>query len=697
MADLSKEVQKKVPQTAADAAQPTGEPPVHDPNRLDSQIYAVLKNRVDRGILKQTPLWEKGLRTRGFIKGDQWSADLMKVLTIKNGWIRKIINKMKALETGLLSQIAFQLPRVVGLPLKRGPAAIGEANVDATLTNYALKESSFEVQQMKVAKDALHFGWGNVQMGTNKEKSGIMNILWRPAEDVVYDPDAKSIEDAKWVARRENVNIHAARHRFKDNSLVSDQKRQAAKTPATPAPPADAAKQIAPAPEDETIEIWEVWCRADALNFMDAEESSRNNIAKDSVGDKAPAFLKYLSGNGNRVFHISLNHEGLLSDNRWPFVLDTNILPIIPVTLEIDTEGLLPNSPLESSKGLQKAINTTFTFLVTQAYVSARIKFVGDKALLNQDNVKKALVSPVVGELIGVEGGFLNLQQLKFGEVNSNMLQTFKLASDQFDQVTGFNDMFGGLQGSRSAAEATIREDRAQTNSSMMRAAFEGGLRRAIRALIQIARSTLTAKQVADFIGREEMGYVNPDNGEVDDDDTKNTQATYWEDDMKPEIIRRENRIELVLNSTRRVNPQREVADMRLLIQDLIGIVGTYTQQGYRLNKTRIARKINYVFSRLLQAMGIPDYKQVEVSPEDLEIDDRLMPRGQTEEQMFAKFQEDLKKKTAESDGENADALIAFFEAVMGGDAVEAQAKVAQLSPEQRTGLVQALQGQQLP
>lgn len=697
MPDLPSAVTRIVNQTAADASNPHGVPPDHDPNRLDSQIYTVLKNRIDRGVVKQTPWWENGLKMRGFINGNQWSADFKKVINRKNGWIRKSINKMKALQTGLLSQVAFQQPKIVGMPTKRGPAAIGEANVDSTLMNYGIVECDFETQQMKIALDAFHFGAGSAQVGTNKEKSGITNVLWRPAEDVVYDPDAKSIEDAKWVARRENVNIHVARHRFNAPYLVSDQTRTGLALATVTPPKADEAKQIKPAPEDETIEIWEVWCRADSLSFMDASERSARNRAKDMVGDKSPEFLKYLSKEGNRVFHLSLNNEGILSDKRWPFVIDTNILPIMPIYLEVSTDGILPNSPLESARGLQKAINTTYTFLVTQAYVAARIKFVGEKSQLAQANVKEALTSPIVGDLIGVEGGHLNLQALKFGEVNNTILQTFKLTNEQFNEVTGFDEIFGGLQGARSATEAGIREARAQTNSSMMRAAFESGLRRVFRAKIQIARSTLTAEQVADFIGREELGYVNPETGVVDDDDSKNTVATYWDDKMKPEIIRRENRIEMVVNSTRRVNPQTEVQDMRFLVQDLIGLIGLYTQQGYRLNKTRMARKVNYVFSRLLRAMGIPDFKQVEVTAEDLEIDDRLMPRGQTEVQMFAKFQESLQKKAAESDGENADALVAFFEAVVGGNAEEAQAQVAQLSPEQRQGLVQALQAQQIP
>lgn len=679
---------KKVKQTAAEASMPKGTPEPIDIHTLDGQIYTVLKNRVERGKANQKEWWAAGKKIRSFIKGVQWDDDSKAMFSPENGWIRKNLNKMKALETGLLSQVAFQSPKVAALPLRRNPSHIGAANVDSTLINHSLKEGGFDASQKRMAKDALHFGAGFGQVGTNPEKGGIPTILWRAATDVVVDPDAVCIEDAKWIARRETLNVHAARKKFDDLSIVSDQQHDRENNPN------HKPEGIAKAPEDETIEVWEIWCRADAINFMDASEADARNKVKDSLPDDAPAFLKHLTENGNRVFRISLNHPKLLSDAPWPFVIDNDMLPIWPVYLDLDTEEVLPPSPLLPAQELQRSLNTAYTFLMTQAYTTARIKFVGDKAQLSQENVTAKLKSPMVGDLIGIEGGMLNIQPLNFGPLNNAMVQVYKESDNQFVMITGFNEIFGGMQGTRSATEASIRESRAQTNSSTMRAAFEIGLDRMTRAMDQIAHSTLKADKVADIVGREEMGYVNPETGLVDDDEKLNKKAVNWDDDMTPEEIRRENRIELVINSTRRVNQEQVVTDMRNLITDLMGLVSAYTQQGYRINKTRMARKINYVFSRLLQAMGLPDFKQIEVLPEDLEIDDRLMPRGKTEQQLLQQFEERKAQEAQEADQGNVEGITEFFTQFQGMPPEVIQEQLAQLTPEMRASLVQMLEGE---
>lgn len=665
------------------------EPAPHlDMHRLDGQVYTVLKNRIERAIDAQKEWVKKGILMREFMRGEQWAADLQAVINVKNGWIRKTVNKMKSLRTGIISQVAYQNPKVTALALRRTAETIGKATVESTLINLAIHECDFQSQQKKAAFDATCFGAGALQLCTNPEKAGLPQVKHRRMEDVVVDPDANCLEDAKWIAYRRNVNIFEARREFDDDSLVSDQRR-ASEAGITP-------EGIAPAPEDETIEIWEVWCRADAIGFMDADESSARNKAKDKLGVDAPQFNRYLSEEGNRVFQISLNHNKVLSDEPWPFILDNDMLPIWLVYLEEKEDGILPESVLQPAMGLQRALNTVFTCIATQAYTQARIKYAADKQTLQDETVSKGLKSAEVGTILPTDGGTLGISKVDFGNLNIAVIQLLKETDNFFNQITGYNEMFGGMQGTRSAAEAVIREDRAQTNSSSMRQSFETGLKRVVRGMSQIAKSTMSEKRVADLVGREEMGYINPETGEVDDNDKLNTLCINWPYDdekrTKPEDIRRENFIELVVNSTRRSNPQQEAQDLRALIQDVIGLIGTYTQQGYRINTVTMARKLNYIFSRVLQAMGIADYKQMEIRPEDLSIDDRLMPRGQTEEQMFNKFKQKQAQETEQTNIANADAVAEAIAQQLGVPIEVAQTLMAGLTPEMVTSLVQEIE-----
>jgi hypothetical protein len=193
------------------------------------------------------------------------------------------------------------------------------------------------------------------------------------------------------------------------------------------------------------------------------------------------------------------------------------------------------------------------------------------------------------------------------------------------------------------------------------------------------------------------MGYVNPQTGAIDEDDKLNTLPVNWNVKPTPEDIRIENWIELVPNSTRRANPAQQATDLRLLIQDTIGLIGLYTQQGYRINQVRMARKLNYIFSRLLQSLGMLDFKQIEILPEDLSIDDRLMPRGQSEAQLIAKVEADLKAKgeqqAQDTDMENVEGMTEFF-AQLGQDPATIQTELAKLTPTMRAALVEAMQGQ---
>ena len=675
----------KTPELPSDFLSPDEPQPALDTSVLEGQIYTVLKNRIERAKEAQESWWKAGKALRAFMEGDQWAADLSALMSPENGWIRKTVNKMKSLRTGIVAQVAFDSPKVVALPLRRTPEFIGKATVASTLLNHSIRESNVQLQQKKAALDALAFGAGFMHLCTDPERGGIPGLQWRSSEDVAVDPDAKTIEDAKWVAYRRTVNVFHARKEFDEPSLVSDQQTMKGKGVEV--------KGIAPAPEDETLELWEVYCRADAIGFADADENNKKNAVKDGVSKDSPAMLRYVTEAGNRIFQISLTHNKILSDKPWPFILDHDLLPIWPVYLEESTHTILPESVLKPAMGLQRALNTVYSFIVTQAYTISKIKFSADKQVVQDEKVMKGLKSAEVGSILPVDGGMLGIQQINMGQLSIAMIQLLNQTDQFFNQITGYMEMFGGMEGARSATEAGIREERAQTNTSTMRQAFENGLKRLIRGMWQVAMSTMSAGKVADIVGREEMGYVNAQTGAIDDDDNLNTTPINWPyDNAKPAEIRRENFVAYVINSTRKPNPRQEAQDLRGIMQDLMGLIGSYTQQGYRIAPTRMARKTNYVFSRILQAMGVIDFKQMEILPEDLSIDDRLMPRGPTEEQMLAKFEGQQQEQAQEAAVGNTEAVAEALAQQTGMPLEVAQTMLAGLSPEQVTALTQVIE-----
>ena len=681
--------------------------------KKEMSVYRILKSRLDRAMHNQRDWLRDGEQVERFVYGSQWGSEIAAQLSPENGWIRRSLNKMKPLATGIISQVAFQNPQAMALPLRRESSFIQKATVDATYLNRCIEEARFDKHQRMAAKDALFFGNGYLEVGTDPHKENISTVAHRKVGDVYFDPDATCYEDAQWVAVRQTMNLHTARKVYNAPELTPARNAETDNVEAGSGRPNSevsnstlsqtAGSEFAsgtektPAVEDVRITVWRIWLRQEALDF-----SAEVTVDKDDVeGDDR--LRKMLKDEGNRVITITedlmTGTDGILSNKPWPFVIEKNHLPVSIITLSDQSGRLFNQSELEPLVKLQQTLNMCYSFLLTEAYCTAKIKFIADESVISmQDQVSELIRSNEVGNVVGVPGGAMNMQKLELGSLNQAMLQLLELTNREFDEISGFQEIFGGLQGARSATEASIREGRSQTLSSDMRQSFERCIAQVMRHMLQIAYSTADTNTVANWVGREEMGFVDRSTGEplapdASMDDMKKAMSMYWNEKMSATEIRRENNIMLVPGSTRRVNPDREIQDLIQVLTLQQQLYSTYQQQGYRIKPEPLVRKMNYIQKRLLKAIGLVDFKQIEITADDVQFEPAMI--GQDPTAQINQAREDGRQEMVDeqqaSEEEIVAALTELFMAQRGLTEEQAQAEVAKLSAAERQALFTAL------
>ncbi|MBK8583435.1 MAG: hypothetical protein IPL86_16960 [Flavobacteriales bacterium] len=676
-----------------------------DREKWEADIYRVLLSRLNRSEKVMRPWIERGKALESFIANMTGNPDVENLLSVGNNWIRAKVNKMKPLAQGILSNVAFKAPQVVALPLRRSAEFVNIANVEGTYANRCLEEARFDRQQRMAAQDIILYGAGFIEEGTDPAKENIPTARHRRVADVRVDTQAQTPEEQTWVAFRQIMSLEKAKRVYDYEKLTesSDAMHDGTSDGSGTDSGRDGVKtdfgEIEP--EDKKVTLWRFYLLKESLDFA-AELTAK--YGKGSSGDESP-LEKLLEEEGNRVVVISEDCPGkILSNQPWPFFLDKDHLPYTILTFEDCPGRLLPESPLTTVRDQQLTLNNVYTFLVTQAFTLSKIKFVGDKGqIANDAGVMEKINSPIVGDVIGVEGGHVMLKALELGQLNTSMIQLFNMTNQLFDEISGFREMFGGMEGARSATEAGIREGRAQTLSSDNRQIFERGIREVLRKMMQIAYSTSKKELVAKYVGREELGFM-PKDAEAQGQDAgklspKQTIARYWNEDMTPEEIRRENNVMLVPGSTKRVNTDKETQDLStsmVMVRDLMML---YQQNGYRIAPEVLSRKLNYALSRILRSVGMYDYKQFEITAQDLNLEPALLGNDMSAGVQAKMAQAEGEKAGREAAGElseekdaaNAEAISAWFQA-QGEEENVANTRVAKMTPQQRALLVEVIE-----
>ena len=578
------------------------------------KICKAWHDRINAGIKQQEPWWESGRKRKKFIEGSQWNDT--PDMQLPNGlWSKTTANRMHALVNGYMAATVYRRPNVNAKPPRDGKEEQKKAIVDQALLNYCLREGVYERHQRLSTHDAIVYGAGFRELRLDKERGGIAKAEWRSAEDVVVDPHANTVESSVgWYAIRFTMNVRTARRIYKNDSLKPD--GQVAKDkPSSTGFKRNSSGHVGGGMEDERITLWRVWARGDDPADDEDKDDKKDDEKAEDVGDKNQSELEeYLRKHGNRRLVVCMHHNTVLEDVPWPFVLDHDAFPITVTRLHDVPGQFLPYSPLQPVEELQRQLNWAMTFLITQMRRTSQKKYVVNKEAftgIGKEEIQKLLT--LESEEIIEASGQLDraIQPVDFGTLSAAPIQMFQLLEEQFDTISGYREMFGGMDGARSATEASIREERAQTLSDLMRQATESAANEDLRKMLQMMFSATPAATVVNIVGRDVM--------EVSQDQLTGQPiqvVAYWNEDMTPEQIRAEVDVVLEPGSMRRVNRDQEVTDLINVTDRVIGLIAQYPALGLQPNPQALLEWENSILRKLYESLGWVDGVHYLIKPE---------------------------------------------------------------------------------
>lgn len=599
---------------------------VEKPTAEDAERQKIAKawqKRIEAGIKAQEPWWQKGRELKKFIEGSQWN-DAEDQHLPDSKWAKTTDNRMYALVNGYLATTVYRRPNVNAKPPRQSKEDMRKAQVDQLYLNYCLREGQYERHQRLSTYDAIVYGAGCREMRLDKERGGIAKAEWRSIEDVVVDPHANTVESSVgWVAIRFTMNVKTARRIYKAPTLQPDSKAKAQKD----GPTYNSSHHVGGGLDEERVTLWRIWARGDDPGEKESEPDD-GNVQKVEKGegkaeengsdgsDQATSKLQdYLERHGNRKFVVCGHHPEPLEDSPWPFVLDVDSFPVTFVRLHEVPGQFLPFSPLQPVKELQRQLNWSTTFLITQMRrisqqkLIANMQFFPDKT--GKEEIQK-LTTLESDEIVLAQGPLDRaIARVDLGQLSAPPLQMMQMLEDKFDKISGYGEMFGGMEGARSATEASIREERAQTLSDLMRQATESAANEDLRKMLQISFSATPVETVANIVGAEIADFaVDQVTGQ------KIAVATYWNENMTPEQIRAEVDVVLEPGSMRRVNRDQEVTDCINLMDRALGFIGQFPPLGLQPNPQAILDYWNSLWKRALDSLGWVDGHNFVIQPE---------------------------------------------------------------------------------
>lgn len=608
---------------------PPSKAPAPSLNKDDEAMLkcSMWKNRIKKGMDVEQPWFDTGDEIKRFIEGAQWNP-AEDVGTPTDDWMRTTNNRLWPLFQGYLSNLIYQRPNVTAKPVRKGDDSIQRAKVNTLLMNYTLKESRYADETRLAVSDALIYGCGAKEQRVDGHRGDLCVSRWVNIKDIIVDPGADTtIQSVGWVARRFSMSLSKARRIYKKNlregvELSADRAGQenSKKGGST----GKSSERVGGGETmDEMVTLYRIYLRGDDPVLDDGDPSDPDNKtslpatdAKTEGSAEKSALQKHLEESGNKVITIAMGYPYILDERPWPFVLDHDEFPITFFRAHLYPGKFLPHSPFKPLLPLQKNLNWAMTFMITQMRTMSQVKFVVDQSQFqgNEEEIEK-LTSLDDREVIRTNGRFKDaLERIDFGSLSAIPTQMYPFMEGAFDDISGFQELFGGMRGARSATEASIREERAQTNSALMLQAIEGSMLEDIRHMIQIMFSVTSLAKVASVVGEENVV-------KLPDPLTNTEMASYWNTAMTPEEIRAETDIELEPGSTRRVNREQEVND-RINILDrkvnMFNMIATgLAQQVINPNQLQpLLNWINHDLDAIGDKLGWSDGERPKLPPE---------------------------------------------------------------------------------
>lgn len=340
-----------------------------------------------------------------------------------------------------------------------------------------------------------------------------------------------------------------------------------------------------------------------------ADEKVEDSAKDDAYSGKDELLILECAGDED-----SYDDYKLVARQPWPFPCDLDELPATPLRLTrpLSGKGFYPDSILQPSHELQKALDHAITFWNTDAFNSCRRFITYNGAIFKDDNdVQRVLGGGDNLALLRGERavGDQDLRAVNFGQPNPSVEKAFAINSQQYDQVSG-KIAFDSEQRNRShqtATGAAISNESAQVRIGALADMVEECYVSVMRKALQCARRWMNAEQVATWIGEDLMMFET-----MPTEDGQGVRASpLWNDmDRTPEAIRREVDVAIEPQSIRFVSKDQQANDIQLLMgkqnEAALTIMKTVEMGAIPLAKA-MAKASNAAILALAETLHLPN------------------------------------------------------------------------------------------
>lgn len=408
----------------------------------------------------------------------------------------------------------------------------------------------------------------------------MVGSFYQAVDDLVIDPDMRSLRDAKWIAircRHPHWEVEEEYGLPRDSLKGVATQASAGKQAETDAAGADGQFAQRRGQTNDLVTYWKIWSKMGLGGRLAGVTSSVRDISDTFgpycylvVADGLPYPLNVPPGIVDRIEDV--DSDAALTMERsaqervaWPtpYWADDS-WPITPIAFHWVPGEVWPMSHLKPAMGELKAINWIWSMLVSKVKTASR-DFI---AILKStsDEVKNKILHGADYTMIEVEAIHDSIDKmvkfLQHPEFNPEIYKVLQGLTELFDRRTGLTELLYGLSASqlRSAEEASLKGDQVSVRPDDMANKVEEAMSALAAREAFCARWHLTGADVVPQLGEE---------------------AAFWWDQLlsgaDPDLILQlQYRIEA--GSTRKPNRARDQANMAQAMQTLFVPLFEYGQ-----------------------------------------------------------------------------------------------------------------------
>ena len=435
---------------------------------------------------------------------------------------RTSVNKAAQLVSVMTPRLQHKSPTRTLISRTQDGVMLALAKVLEKCLSYTPDEAALSRENKRAVIDALLRGRGFLRVGWDNQY-GVITSWWVPSNRVILDPDAETVEDAKWVAIEGYEPVWEIKRRLKESG-VERWRWKDLKGNCT----SDVEKDnVALRDEDD----WGI------ENQQEVEDSFSNNGTNHMVrffeiyskqghglvrGKNAPDQYKHYDDSKDYVrIVVAPGHDFPLEEGPWdmPFYLDACCGPLVPLDLVETIDQLWPDSVFAQALPHAKAIDLLTTDALEAAWVHTRDIFFTTAGSLDE-RAREQVGSGGLAEVVEVKPqtpGEADIRRIMHrfdtGVLTPEVREERQFHIQQFEQITGMTAPVhgGGSSGGieRSATASQLQFDSSMTRLDGMKADVEDWATKSARmeALAWRTSEVVDVDTVQKIVGDEFLGF----------------------------------------------------------------------------------------------------------------------------------------------------------------------------------------------